>query len=332
MGKGSSSTTPATPSPSRFSGKGGRASPAPQNPYASQQAPQSQYASPLSGLGAIYGQYQQPSQFESSGAFTMDMVPQRRDIYGQYQQPRQFEPSGTFTMDMVPQRRAMDYSGGSYTGGSSEFPEEFYPVPITQPPPPITQPPPQYQQPNPYAIPFQQRYVQRFNPAPAQFVPKSAKDYRSPFQGSGKGNRGERTYFNRPAEINPAEKNPAEKNPITDRVINVAHSSPDDYYYSGYSSMPGAASGGVIKAATGRYLQGPGDGTSDSIPATIGNAQPARLADGEFVIDARTVSEIGNGSSNAGAKNLYDMMERVHRERKRAKRGQDSNADRFLPR
>lgn len=299
MGKGSSSTTPATPSPSRFSGKGGMTSPAPQNPYASQQAPQSQYASPLSGLGAIYGQYQQPSQFESSGAFTMDMVPQRR---------------------------AMDYSGGSYTRGSSEeFPEEFYPVPITQPPP-------QYQQPNPYAMPFQQRYVQRFNPAPAQFVPKSAKDYRSPFQGSGKGNRGERTYFNRPVEKNPAEKNPAEKNPITDRVINVAHSSPDDYYYSGYSSMPGAASGGVIKAATGRYLQGPGDGTSDSIPATIGNAQPARLADGEFVIDARTVSEIGNGSSNAGAKKLYAMMERVHRERKRAKRGQDSNADRFLPR
>jgi hypothetical protein len=313
MGKGSSSTTPATPSPSRFSGKGGRASPAPQNPYASQQAPQSQYASPLSGLGAIYGQYQQPSQFESSGAFTMDMVPQRR---------------------------AMDYSGGSYTGGSSEFPEEFYPVPITQPPPPITQPPPQYQQPNPYAMPFQQRYVQRFNPAPAQFVPKSAKDYRSPFQGSGmgKGNRGERTYFNRPVEKNPAETNPADKsqegiaNRVINRVINVAHSSPDDYYYSGYSSMPGAASGGVIKAATGQYLQGPGDGTSDSIPATIGNAQPARLADGEFVIDARTVSEIGNGSSNAGAKKLYAMMERVHRERKRAKRGQDSNADRFLPR
>lgn len=89
---------------------------------------------------------------------------------------------------------------------------------------------------------------------------------------------------------------------------------------------------GVVKAAAGRYLQGPGDGTSDSIPATIGNTQPARLADGEFVIDARTVSEIGNGSSNAGAKKLYAMMERVHRERKKAKRGQNSNADRFLPR
>jgi hypothetical protein len=86
--------------------------------------------------------------------------------------------------------------------------------------------------------------------------------------------------------------------------------------------------GGMPK---GRFLQGAGDGTSDSIPATIGRSQPARLADGEFVIDARTVSEIGNGSSKAGAKKLYAMMERVHKERKKAKRGQDSNADRYLP-
>jgi hypothetical protein len=86
--------------------------------------------------------------------------------------------------------------------------------------------------------------------------------------------------------------------------------------------------GGMPK---GRFLEGAGDGTSDSIPATIGGTQPARLADGEFVIDARTVSEIGNGSSKAGAKKLYAMMERVHQERKKAKRGQDSNADKHLP-
>lgn len=86
--------------------------------------------------------------------------------------------------------------------------------------------------------------------------------------------------------------------------------------------------GGMPK---GRFLQGAGDGVSDSIPATIGGTQPARLADGEFVIDARTVSEIGNGSSKAGAKKLYAMMERVHQERKKAKRGQDSNADKHLP-
>ena len=81
----------------------------------------------------------------------------------------------------------------------------------------------------------------------------------------------------------------------------------------------------------GRFLQGPGDGTSDSIPANIGGTQPARLADGEFVVDARTVSELGNGSSKAGAKKLYAMMERVHSARKKAKRGKDSNAERHLP-
>lgn len=96
----------------------------------------------------------------------------------------------------------------------------------------------------------------------------------------------------------------------------------------GLAALNAFSEGGMPK---GRFLQGAGDGTSDSIPATIGGTQPARLADGEFVIDARTVSEIGNGSSKAGAKKLYAMMERVHAERKKAKRGQDSNADRHLP-
>jgi hypothetical protein len=96
----------------------------------------------------------------------------------------------------------------------------------------------------------------------------------------------------------------------------------------GLAALNAFSEGGMPK---GRFLQGGGDGTSDSIPATIGGTQPARLADGEFVIDARTVSEIGNGSSKAGAKKLYAMMERVHAERKKAKRGQDSNADRHLP-
>lgn len=236
-------------SPSRSSGKGGIASPAPQ------QSLQSQYTSPLAGLGAIYGGYQQP---------------------------------------------------------------------------------------NPYAAPFQQRYVQQFYPEAEPFVPQSAENYRSPLQQivapeperrsgiGGKGGkgaspqpiRGEQTYFDLTRDTTP----PAAPAPTAPAPATPAPT-PDPY-----EPWLGAASGGTIKAAAGRYLQGPGDGTSDSIPATIGNAQPARLADGEFVIDARTVSEIGNGSSNAGARKLYAMMERVHRERKRAKRGQNSNADRFLPR
>ncbi len=86
----------------------------------------------------------------------------------------------------------------------------------------------------------------------------------------------------------------------------------------------------------GRLLKGPGDGVSDSIPATIGrNAQPARLADGEFVIPARIVSELGNGSTDAGARKLYAMMDRVQRTRSKTT-GKDnvavnSRADRNLP-
>ena len=65
----------------------------------------------------------------------------------------------------------------------------------------------------------------------------------------------------------------------------------------------------------GRLLKGPGDGVSDSIPATIGEKRPARLADGEFVVPARIVSELGNGSTDAGARELYKMMDRVQNAR-----------------
>jgi hypothetical protein len=94
---------------------------------------------------------------------------------------------------------------------------------------------------------------------------------------------------------------------------------------------PMAAGGLAGLARGGRFLRGPGDGTSDSIKASINGQQPARLADGEFVIDARTVSEIGNGSSTAGAKKLYAMMDRVHAARRSAARGKPSSADKYLP-
>jgi hypothetical protein len=86
----------------------------------------------------------------------------------------------------------------------------------------------------------------------------------------------------------------------------------------------------------GRLLRGPGDGVSDSIPATIGaKQQPARLADGEFVIPARIVSELGNGSTEAGAKKLYAMMDRVQRARGKTtgknKVAANSRADKYLP-
>lgn len=72
---------------------------------------------------------------------------------------------------------------------------------------------------------------------------------------------------------------------------------------------------GYAEGGTPRFLSGGGDGMSDSIPATINGRQPARLADGEFVIPADVVSGIGNGSSKAGAKRLYGMMDRVRKDR-----------------
>jgi hypothetical protein len=85
----------------------------------------------------------------------------------------------------------------------------------------------------------------------------------------------------------------------------------------------------------GQLLKGEGDGVSDSIPAVIGNKQPARLADGEFVVPARIVSELGNGSTDAGAKQLYAMMDRVQKARKKSigkgKVAVDSKAHKLLP-
>jgi len=85
----------------------------------------------------------------------------------------------------------------------------------------------------------------------------------------------------------------------------------------------------------GRLLRGPGDGVSDSIPAMIGKRQPARLADGEFVVPARIVSEIGNGSTEAGARKLYAMMDRVQAARRqtvgKGKVAKNSRADKYLP-
>jgi hypothetical protein len=108
-----------------------------------------------------------------------------------------------------------------------------------------------------------------------------------------------------------------------------------------YMDIPIEAAGGGIMHGLGGYsdggrlLRGPGDGVSDSIPAVIGKRQPARLADGEFVIPARIVSELGNGSTEAGARKLYAMMERVQASRKKSigkkKVAVNSKSDKHLP-
>jgi hypothetical protein len=85
----------------------------------------------------------------------------------------------------------------------------------------------------------------------------------------------------------------------------------------------------------GRLLKGPGDGVSDSIPASIADKRPARLADGEFVVPARIVSELGNGSTDAGARKLYAMMDRVQKNRNKTvgkgKVAVDSRSEKLLP-
>jgi hypothetical protein len=85
----------------------------------------------------------------------------------------------------------------------------------------------------------------------------------------------------------------------------------------GQMASQGLASGGHLGGYSdgGRMLKGPGDGMSDNIPATIAGKQPARLADGEFVVPADVVSHLGNGSTDAGAKQLYSMMDRVRKAR-----------------
>ena len=112
-----------------------------------------------------------------------------------------------------------------------------------------------------------------------------------------------------------------------------------DYMNQQLAGYKGFAAGGMSNLGDysdgGRLLKGPGDGVSDSIPAVIGKRQPARLADGEFVVPARIVSELGNGSTQAGARKLYAMMDRVQNARKKSvgkkKVAVNSRADKYLP-
>ena len=112
----------------------------------------------------------------------------------------------------------------------------------------------------------------------------------------------------------------------------------------GFGPGGGRAAGGSISDAHynlggysdgGRLLRGPGDGVSDSIPAVIGKRQPARLADGEFVVPARIVSELGNGSTEAGARKLYAMMDRIQKARGKTvgkgKVAKNSRSEKYLP-
>lgn len=123
--------------------------------------------------------------------------------------------------------------------------------------------------------------------------------------------------------------------PISQNVV----TGPQDTRVDPYTGMQMMAGGGIsdlgVYSDGGRLLRGPGDGVSDSIPAMIGNRRPARLADGEFVVPARIVSELGNGSTDAGARELYKMMDRVQSGRAKTvgkgKVAKDTRATKHLP-
>ena len=132
-------------------------------------------------------------------------------------------------------------------------------------------------------------------------------------------------------------------NPSTYRATPYAEGGITDLNAMGYDRMVGEepmystmASGGIANLGGysdgGRMLKGPGDGMSDSIPATIAGRRPARLATEEFVVPADVVSHLGNGSSDAGAKQLYAMMDKVRKARTGTKRqGREINPGKYMP-
>jgi hypothetical protein len=136
--------------------------------------------------------------------------------------------------------------------------------------------------------------------------------------------------INTPMYANPMMQRPEATNviaPSADAGVG-AYSGEQRFAAGGISTLGGYSDGG-------RLLKGPGDGVSDSIPASIGGRQPARLADGEFVVPARIVSELGNGSTEAGARKLYAMMDRIQKGRRKSvgkgKVAVDSKASKHLP-
>ena len=147
-----------------------------------------------------------------------------------------------------------------------------------------------------------------------------------------------------------AAKDETERNAILARIeeskqrgIRAMQANPYQFAYggsvddeTGFDDFNDYMGGGIASMAKGgmppRFLSGGGDGMSDDIPATINGKQPARLADGEFVIPADVVSHLGNGSSKAGAKQLYSMMDKVRTARTGTKKqGKEINPAKYMP-
>ena len=136
-------------------------------------------------------------------------------------------------------------------------------------------------------------------------------------------------------------------NNLTSNALNTGSIPTQNYAPGAFSNIAGAMqnqsvppqasfvqnlTGARTGYAKGGYLDGAGDGMSDSIPATIEGKQPARLADGEFVIPADVVSHLGNGSTKAGSKRLYAMLDKVRKARTGTKKqGKQINPAKYMP-
>jgi hypothetical protein len=164
---------------------------------------------------------------------------------------------------------------------------------------------------------------------PAATVQSKYQEALGPNYASRRPGSGGVTYFS-PIQYKPANTTVA--TPPGDTVVTppapvetVSENDKQVFASGGIASLGGYSDGGQL-------LRGPGDGVSDDIPATIGDKQPARLADGEFVVPARIVSELGNGSTEAGARKLYAMMDRIKNARSKAKNiAANTKADKHLP-
>ena len=163
-----------------------------------------------------------------------------------------------------------------------------------------------------------------FNPQVTPANPQSLSQYTGQMQQREPQMPGSTMLFPRLPEFDPIDdRSDAQKN----EAVRFAESNP---------VVRSLAGGGIASLGSysdgGRMLKGPGDGMSDNIPATIGGKQPARLADGEFVVPADVVSHLGNGSTDAGAKQLYAMMNKVRKARTgRKAQGREISPHRYMP-
>lgn len=184
--------------------------------------------------------------------------------------------------------------------------------------------------------------------APTQEEMNFADSARTPYYGMGMGNRGNYAdnwlRANQLATQNQPKTQAVSPNaPMTTNQGGYSNLGEQMFFTPSYFSAgmsPGYAAGGIASlpgmatagGMTEGLLNGPGDGMSDSIPATIDGKQEARLATGEFVIPADVVSHLGNGATEPGAKVLYAMMDRVRQARTgNPKQGKEIEPEKFLP-